>query len=68
MAKKWHTILLVLFVYGVWDKSINVAVPLGIVMLVQSIREWKQQRGIAIFGLCAAFFILGLVYLKPSPN
>lgn len=45
---------------GVWDKAINLAAPLmGIVMLVQSVQEWKKQRGIAIFGLCAALFILG---------
>ena len=45
---------------GVWDKAINLAAPLmGIVMLVQSVLEWKKQRGIAIFGLCAALFIFG---------
>ena len=45
---------------GVWDKAINLAAPLmGIVMLVQSVQEWKKQRGIAIFGLCAALFIFG---------
>ena len=43
---------------GVWDKAINLAAPLmGIVMLVQSVQEWKKQRGVAIFGLCAALFI-----------
>ena len=45
---------------GVWDKAINLAAPLmGIVMLVQSVQEWKKQRGVAIFGLCAALFIFG---------
>lgn len=45
---------------GVWDKAINLAAPLmGVVMLVQSVQEWKKQRGIAIFGLCAALFIFG---------
>jgi len=44
--------------FGVWDKAINLAAPLmGIVLLIQSIQEWKQQRGIAIFGLCAVLFI-----------
>ena len=44
----------------VWDKAINLAAPLmGIVLLIQSAQEWKQQRGVAIFGLCAAMFILG---------
>ena len=45
---------------GVWDKAINLAAPLvGIVLLVQSAQEWKQRRGVAIFGLCAALFIFG---------
>ena len=45
---------------GVWDRAINLAVPLmGIVLLIQSIQEWKQHRGVAIFGLCAALFIFG---------
>ena len=45
---------------GVWDKAINLAAPLmGIVLLIQSAREWKQYRGVAIFGLCAALFIFG---------
>ena len=45
---------------GVWDKAINLAAPLmGIVLLIQSAQEWKQHRGVAIFGLCAALFIFG---------
>lgn len=45
---------------GVWDKAINLAAPLiGVVLLIQSIQEWKQHRGIAVFGLCAALFIFG---------
>lgn len=45
---------------GVWDKAINLAAPLvGIVLLAQSVQEWKQRRGVAIFGLCAALFIFG---------
>ena len=45
---------------GVWDKAINLAAPLmGIVLLLQSVQEWKKQRRVAIFGLCAALFIFG---------
>ena len=45
---------------GVWDKAINLAAPLmGIVLLIQSVQEWKKQRGVAIFGLCTALFIFG---------
>ena len=50
--------LAALQLFGVWDKAINLAVPLmGVVLLIQSIQEWKQQRGVAIFGLCAALFL-----------
>ena len=45
-------------IFGVWDKAIHLAVPLvGIVLLIQSIQEWKQQRGVAIFGFCVVLFI-----------
>ena len=45
---------------GVWEKAINLAAPLmGIVLLIQSAQEWKQQRGVAILGLCAALFVFG---------
>ena len=58
------SILVVLFavlqLLGVWDKAINVAAPLmGIALLFQSVQEWKKQRGVAIFALCAALFIFG---------
>lgn len=58
------SILVVVFaalqLLGVWDKAINLAAPLmGTVLLIQSVQEWKKQRGVAIFGLCAALFIFG---------
>lgn len=58
------SILVVIFaalqLLGVWDKAINLAAPLmGIVLLIQSVQEWKKQRGVAIFGMCAALFIFG---------
>lgn len=53
-------VLAALQLLGVWDKAINLAAPLmGIVLLIQSAQEWKQQRGVAIFGLCAALFVFG---------
>lgn len=43
---------------GVWEKAINVSAPLvGVVLLVQSIQEWKKSRGVAVFGLLCALFI-----------
>lgn len=54
------TIFAALQLFGVWDKAINLAIPLmGMVLLIQSIQEWKQHRGIAILGLCTALFIFG---------
>lgn len=58
------SVLVVVFaalqLFGVWDKAINLAAPLmGVVLLIQSVQEWKKQRGVAIFGLCAALFIFG---------
>lgn len=44
--------------FEIWDKAINVSVPLiGVVLMLQSIQEWKKNRGVAIFGLGAALFI-----------
>ena len=43
---------------GIVDNAINLAVPLlGVLILVQSIQEWKTSRGIAMLGLCSALFI-----------
>ena len=43
----------------VWNKAIYVAVPLmGILLLFQSIQEWKKNRGVSIFILICSLFIL----------
>lgn len=43
----------------VWEKAIYVSTPLmGVVLLIQSIQEWKSSRGVAIFGLICSLFIL----------
>lgn len=43
---------------GIYNKAINLAVPLlGLLLLVQSIQEWKASRGVAILGFCSAIFI-----------
>ena len=38
---------------------VRIVASIGVVLLIQSIQEWKQHRGIAVFGLCAALFIFG---------
>lgn len=43
---------------GICDNAINLAVPLlGVLILLQSIQEWKTSKSIAILGLCSAVFI-----------
>lgn len=43
---------------GIWDKAIYVSAPLmGLILLIQSIQEWKTSRGVAIFGLICSLFI-----------
>ena len=64
IVKVVASIIVVIFaalqLLGVWDKAINLAAPLmGIALLFQSVQEWKKQRGVAIFALCAALFIFG---------
>lgn len=48
-------ILSLLQMMGVLEKANNVVVPLvAIVFLLQAIREWKEQRIMAIFSFCIA--------------
>lgn len=50
--------LALLQLLDVWDSALELALPLlGINVLLQSIFEWKEHRGSAIFGLCTALFI-----------
>ena len=43
---------------GVWDKAIYVSAPLmGLVLLIQSIQEWKTSRSSAIVELICSLFI-----------
>lgn len=51
-------VLALLQLFGVWEQAINLTAPLMcVVLLLQSIQEWKQHRGVAIFSLCAAVFL-----------
>ena len=56
------SILVIIFgmlqLLGVWNKAIYVAEPLlGVVLLIQSIQEWKTNRGVSIFVLICSLFI-----------
>lgn len=42
----------------IWNKAIYVSAPLmGIVLLIQSIQEWKTSKSVAIVGLISSMFI-----------
>ena len=52
-------VLAVLQLFDVWSTAGYVYVPLmGINLMLQAYSQWKPNRGIAIFNLCAAAFIL----------
>ena len=43
---------------GIWEESINVYEPLiGVVLLLQAMYRWKNNRTVAIISLCAAGFV-----------
>lgn len=51
-------VLAILQIFDVWPKAGNVFVPLmGVNLLLQAHTQWKQNRGVALFSLCAAGFI-----------
>ena len=50
---------------GIWEDAICVFEPLGgVILLLQAVRYWNEERRVAIFQLCAALFVLGVaVYI-----
>lgn len=45
-------------IFNVWDKAINVFEPLlGVLMLIQAIKNWKTNRSTAYFLLFVAIFM-----------
>lgn len=45
-------------ILGIWKTAINVFEPLlGVLMFIQAIQNWKKNKVVAIFSLCAAIFI-----------
>ena len=52
-------VLAVLQLFDVWSNAGYVYVPLmGINLLLQAYTQWKPNRGVAIFSLCTAVFVL----------
>lgn len=51
-------ILACMQILGTWKNAIDVFEPLlGVVILIQAIQNWRKNKKVAIFSLCAAIFI-----------
>lgn len=51
-------VLVVLFLADVWSKALHVCLPvLGVIQLLDTLRDWKWRRKNAIFSLCTAVFL-----------
>lgn len=48
----------ILQIFGIWDRAINVCMPLmGITLLCQAYIQWNKSRKIAYFSLGVAVFV-----------
>lgn len=51
-------ILVCMQILSIWEEAINIVEPLlGIVILIQSIQNWKKNKVVAVFNLCVSIFI-----------
>lgn len=45
-------------ILGIWNTAINIVEPLlGVLMLIQTIQNWKKSKGTAILSLLATILI-----------
>lgn len=52
-------ILACMQILGIWKTAVNVFEPLlGVLMLIQTLENWKKNKAVAIVSLCAAILIL----------
>ncbi len=52
-------VLAILQLFGVWRDAGYAYIPLmGINLLLQAYAQWKPNRGVAVFSLCAAVAVL----------
>ena len=52
-------ILACMQILGIWKTAANVFEPLvGVLMLIQTIQNWKKNKAVAKVSLCAAILIL----------
>ena len=51
-------ILACMQIFSIWENAINVLEPmLGVLIMIQAIRNWKKNKVVAIFNLCVSIFI-----------
>ncbi|MDD3224968.1 MAG: hypothetical protein PHX70_09780 [Clostridium sp.] len=56
-------ILACMQILGIWKTASNVFAPLmGVLMLIQTIQNWKKNRSVAKVSLCAAILIFGFSF------
>lgn len=57
-------ILAILQIIGVWENSIYVFSPLiGVLMIIQTIENWKKNKGLAYFSLFTALFLFTVTFI-----
>lgn len=57
-------ILAILQISGIWKNSIYVFLPLaGMLMLIQTIENWKKNKGVACFSLFTALFLFIVTFV-----
>ena len=58
LASMSIVVLAILQIFNVWDRAINVFMPLmGVTMLCQSYMQWNNSRKVAYYSLGTAAFI-----------
>ena len=59
-------VLSFLQIFGIWDKAINIFEPLlGVLMLIQTIENWKTNKKVAYISLFVTIviFIIAIIVL-----
>lgn len=56
--------LAMMHLLGVWNDAIYVYEPLmGVVMVLQAIQNWKRNKVVSIWSLCAALFVFVVAFV-----
>ena len=58
-------ILACMQILGIWKNAINVMEPLwGVLLLIQTVHNWKKNRSVAKMSLCATILIFLVVIFR----